>query len=65
VGDRLVRHREDSVAVCTRAINRLHSHLHDLDPSWDPTWQSLTSNVNIDSVSGRLDKSEGMVARVA
>ena len=33
----LVDHREDLVAERTRHINRLRWHLHELDPSWDPT----------------------------
>ncbi len=61
----LVDHREDLVNERTRCINRLRWHLHELDPSWDPTARSLTSYKNIDAVGGRLAGMEGMVARIA
>jgi transposase len=37
----LVDHREDLVAERTRIISRLRWHLHELDPSWQPTARSL------------------------
>ncbi len=61
----LVDHREDLVNERTRCINRLRWHLHELDPSWDPTARSLTSYCNIDAVTARLGALEGMVARIA
>src|SRR5918998_1841121 len=47
----LVDHREDLVNERTRCINRLRWHLHELDPSWDPTARSLSSYCNIDAVA--------------
>jgi transposase len=61
----LVDHREDLVNERTRCINRLRWHLHELDPSWDPTRRSLTSYRNIDAVTARLATIGGMVARIA
>jgi transposase len=61
----LVDHREDLVAERTRCINRLRWHLHELDPTWDPTPRSLTSYRNIDAVAARLTGIDGMVARIA
>jgi transposase len=61
----LVDHREDLVNERTRCINRLRWHLHELDPTWDPTARSLTSSRNIGAVSTRLEATEGMVARIA
>ena len=61
----LVDHRDDLVNERTRCINRLRWHLHELDPSWDPTLRSLTSYRNIDAVAARLAAIDGMVARIA
>jgi transposase len=61
----LVDHREDLVNERTRCINRLRWHLHELEPTWDPTARSLTSYRNIDAVAERLAGMEGMVARIA
>jgi transposase len=61
----LVDHREDLVNERTRCINRLRWHLHELDPTWDPTARSLTSYKNIDAITTRLANLEGMVARIA
>lgn len=61
----LVDHREDLVNERTRCINRLRWHLHELDPSWDPTARSLTSFANIDAVATRLGEMDGLVARIA
>jgi transposase len=61
----LVDHREDLVNERTRCINRLRWHLHELDPSWDPTARSLTSYRNIDAVTARLATMDSMVARIA
>ncbi len=61
----LVDHREDLVNERTRCINRLRWHLHELDPTWDPTARSLSSYRNIDAVATRLAGIDGMVARIA
>lgn len=61
----LVDHREDLVNERTRCINRLRWHLHELDPTWDPTARSLTSYRNIDAIAARLAGLDGMVARIA
>jgi transposase len=61
----LVDHREDLVNERNRCINRLRWHLHELDPSWDPTTRSLTSYRNINAVAARLVDLDGMVARIA
>jgi transposase len=58
----LVDHREDLVNERTRCVNRLRWHLHELDPTWDPTPRSLTSYKNIDAVAGRLAMIDSMVA---
>lgn len=61
----LVDHREDLVADRTRCINRLRWHLHELDPSWDPSPRSLGRYKNLDDVAARLAETPGMVARIA
>lgn len=61
----LVDHREDLVNERTRCINRLRWHLHELDPSWDPTARSLTSFRSLDAVAARLTELDGMTARIA
>lgn len=61
----LVDHREDLVADRTAHINRLRWHLHELDPSWDPSPGSLSRYRRLDAVSERLEQMEGMVARIA
>lgn len=61
----LVDHREDLVNERTRCINRLRWHLHELDPTWDPTARSLTSYRNLDAVAVRLANLDGLVARIA
>ena len=61
----LVDHREDLVNERTRCINRLRWHLHELDPSWDPTARSLTSYRNIDAVAARLATMDTLLARIA
>lgn len=61
----LVDHREDLVADRTAHINRLRWHLHELDPTWDPTPRSLTSFKNLRAVAARLEPMDGTVARIA
>ena len=61
----LVDHREDLVRDRTAHINRLRWHLHELDPSWDPTARSLVHYKHLDVLAARLEGVEGMVARIA
>lgn len=61
----LVDHREDLVRDRTAHINRLRWHLHELDPSWDPSPRSLIRYKHLDGLSARLEAMDGMVARIA
>jgi transposase len=61
----LVDHREDLVRDRTAHINRLRWHLHELDPSWDPTPRSLDRYTHLDAIAARLSALDGMVARIA
>lgn len=61
----LVDHREDLVRDRTAHINRLRWHLHELDPSWDPTLRSLIRYKQLEVIGARLEGVEGMVARIA
>lgn len=61
----LVDHREDLVRERTSQVNRLRWHLHELDPSWDPTPRSLVRFKHLDTVVARLSLLEGTVAWVA
>jgi transposase len=61
----LVDHREDLVRDRVAQINRLRWHLHELDPSWDPTPRSLVRFTHLDAIAARLDGLEGTVAWVA
>jgi transposase len=61
----LVDHREDLVRDRTAHINRLRWHLHELDPSWDPTPRSLTRSKHLDALAARLEPMQGTVARIA
>ena len=61
----LVDHREDLVRERTGHINRLRWHLHELDPSWDPTPRSLVRYKQLDALGARLEGAEAMVARIA
>jgi transposase len=61
----LVDHREDLVAERTRIISRLRWHLHELDPSWQPTARSLDRPRALDQTAGRLEEHQGTVARLA
>jgi transposase len=58
----LVDHRDDLVAERTRWINRLHWHLHELDPAWEPKLDTLRQ---LDQVLERLEGLEGSVAVIA
>jgi transposase len=61
----LVDHREDLVRDRTGHINRLRWHLHELDPSWDPSPRSLVRYKSLDAIAARLDGLEGTLARIA
>ena len=61
----LVDHREDLVRERTSQVNRLRWHLHELDPSWDPTPRSLVRFKHLDEVAARLAGLEGTLAWVA
>jgi transposase len=61
----LVDHREDLVRERTGYINRLRWHLHELDPSWDPTPGSLVRYKHLDRLAARLKGVEGTLARIA
>ncbi len=61
----LVDHREDLVRERTAHINRLRWHLHELDPSWDPSPRSLARYKHLDALAVRLEGFEGMVAWIA
>jgi transposase len=61
----LVDHREDLVRDRTGHINRLRWHLHELDPSWDPTPRSLTHLKHLDGLTVRLHQLDGILARIA
>jgi transposase len=61
----LVDHREDLVAERTRVISRLRWHLHELDPTWEPTARGLDRVSAYDTVQARLDGVPGTVARLA
>jgi transposase len=61
----LTDHRESLIAERTRAICRLRWHLHELDPSWEPTARSLDRVAALDQVNNRIAGLEGTVARVA
>jgi Transposase len=61
----LVDHREDLVAERTRIISRLRWHLHELDPSWQPTARSLDRPRAVNQIAARLEGQPGLVARLA
>jgi transposase len=61
----LVDHREDLVRDRTAHINRLRWHLHELDPTWDPTPRCLVRYKHLDALAARLEGLQGMVARIA
>jgi transposase len=61
----LVDHREDLVRERTSQVNRLRWHLHELDPSWDPTPRCLVRFKHLDEIAARLEGIASMVAWVA
>jgi|GEM_PF-392920 len=60
-----VDHREDLVAERTRAISRLRWHLHELDPTIDPTPRSLDRASNYTKLESRLEEFDTLVGRLA
>lgn len=61
----LVDHREDLVNERTRHQNRLHWHLHELDPSVVLKPASLDRYVVLDRLAALCDDHEGTVAEIA
>ena len=61
----LVDHREDLVRDRVGLINRLRWHLHELDPSWDPTPRSLVRFKHLDAIAARLEGLGGTLVWVA
>jgi len=61
----LVDHREDLVNERTRSQNRLHWHLHELDPSLELTPGSLDRYKVLDQLTEVCAHHEGTVAEIA
>jgi len=61
----LVDHRDDLVAERTRAQNRLHWHLHELDPSLELVPGSLDRYVVLTRLSALCAAHQGVVAEIA
>jgi len=61
----LVDHREDLVRDRTAHINRLRWHLHELDPSWDPSPRCLIRFKHLGATAARLQGIDTAVARIA
>lgn len=61
----LVDHREDLVGERTRAQNRLHWHLHELEPGLPLPSSGLSSLKTLDQLEARLGVHSGVVARIA
>src|SRR5512139_1083061 len=59
----LVDHREDLVAQRTAAQNRLRWHLHELDPTIDPTKRGLDRTCELDRVQAVLEELPATVVR--
>jgi len=60
----MVDHREDLVRDRVAHINRLRWHLHELDPSWDPTPRSLIRFKQLDAVAARLHGLDSMLGEI-
>lgn len=54
----LLDHREDLVGESTRIQNRLHWHLHDVDPEIAPAERTLTRLATLRSLQARLARRE-------
>src|SRR6202035_2747123 len=61
----LVDHREDLVSERTRVENRLHWHLHELDPTVEIGARTLGRYVVLDGLAARIATHEGRVAEIA
>ena len=61
----LVDHRDDLVKDRTAHINWLRWHLHEIDPTWDPTPRCLTRYKHLSAIAARLETLDGTVTRVA
>jgi transposase len=61
----LVDHREDLVNERTRSQNRLHWHLHELDPTLELTPGSLDRYKVLDQLAEVCATHEGLVAEIA
>lgn len=61
----LTDHREDLVSERTRAENRLHWHLHELDPTLELAPGSLGRYVVLDRLAALCASHEGTVAAIA
>ncbi|MGB6772392.1 MAG: IS110 family transposase [Candidatus Dormiibacterota bacterium] len=61
----LTDHREDLVSERTRAQNRLHWHLHELDPTLELAPGSLGRYVVLDRLAALCASYEGTVAAIA
>jgi transposase len=60
----MVDHREDLVRDRVAHINRLRWHLHELDPSWDPSPRSLIRFTQLDAVAARLEGLGSIIAEI-
>lgn len=61
----LVDHREDLVGERTRIQNRLHCHLHELEPELTLPPRGLVRQVVLEEVGARLQRHSGTVADIA
>jgi transposase len=61
----LVDRREDLVGERTRMINRFRWHLHELDPSLDPSKASLDRAKSRAALAEQLTRFDGLVAELA
>jgi transposase len=61
----LVDHREDLVTERTRVVNRLRSHLHELEPGFEPKAGGLERAVSLRAIEQRLAAHQGVVAWIA
>ncbi|HKS79232.1 MAG TPA: IS110 family transposase [Gaiellaceae bacterium] len=61
----LVDHRENLVAERTRILNRLHVHLHELDPQAPPAPQSLKRQLTLERLQVQLARRDELLARLA
>lgn len=60
----MIDHREDLVRDRVAHINRLRWHLHELDPSWDPSPRALARFKQLDSVVARLEGLESVLVEI-